>query len=185
MKRILFLDFDDSFTHNVVQELRRPEVSIDVCRWDSFTGTSDHDLLVLGPGPGHPHDYVSIHSAITNWMKREKNIFGVCLGHQLFWYLRGATVEKSKYPLHGQKITLNISKEWGKYLEVSSGNEVQRYNSLCVKDAQGNENELLHYQMEELVMSLGPKHITYQFHPESVGTKCRPGFFEPVFSHLV
>ena len=57
MKKVLFIDFEDSFSFNVVQELTEIGLQVEVINWTDFNSVTDHDLLVIGPGPGHPDDY--------------------------------------------------------------------------------------------------------------------------------
>ena len=78
MKRALFIDFDDSFSFNVVQELTEIGLRVKVISWTEFNFVSDHDLLVLGPGPGHPDEYQKIFDIIKSWQQAGKKIFGIC-----------------------------------------------------------------------------------------------------------
>lgn len=185
MKKVLFIDFEDSFSFNVVQELTQLGLNVEVISWTEFKTVSDHDLLVLGPGPGHPDDYHYIFEVIKDWQAAKKKIFGICLGHQILWRLMGYEVTKSAYPLHGQKIKLNLTLAWQEWLNLPSEIWVQRYNSLAVIDqimSEGIENLV---ENGEIIMSRSTDFISYQFHPESVGTKCRESFFRPILSDLL
>ena len=186
MKKILFLDFEDSFTHNVVQELKRPNVEIEILHWEKFTSNLSYDLLVLGPGPGHPSDYSMLFAELEVWRQIGGKIFGVCLGHQILWTLMGAEVAPSSHPCHGQKVELTLDQDWQKWLGLPQKVRVQRYNSLAVIPLEKMEHGLhqLSHQ-NEIVMSRGANFLSYQFHPESVGTMCREAFFRPVFEHLL
>jgi len=185
MKKALFIDFEDSFSFNVVQELTEIGLKVEVISWTDFEFVSDHDLLVLGPGPGHPDDYQNIFTLIKNWQKAQKKIFGVCLGHQILCRLRGLQVEKSIHPLHGQKIKLQLTQAWQDWLNLPADIWVQRYNSLAVKyeaESLGIENFV---ENGEIMISRSSEFISYQFHPESVGTKCRQSFFRPILRDLL
>lgn len=184
MKTALFIDFEDSFSFNVVQELTEIGLKVEVIKWTDFKTVTNHDLLVLGPGPGHPDDYQNIYQMITNWQNAGKKIFGVCLGHQILWRLKGLEVVKSAHPLHGQKIKLNLTQEWQEWLNLPAETWVQRYNSLAVMDGRSDGIEKV-VENGEIVMSRGPEFISYQFHPESVGTKCRDSFFRPILTDLL
>lgn len=187
MKKILFIDFEDSFTHNVIQEIKQRGAKVDILHWHNFSDVTHHDLLVLGPGPGHPDDYQVLYPLVKAWINAGKKIFGVCLGHQIFWRVRGAIVTRSEKPLHGQKVKLSLSPEWQTYLGCKEEIWVQRYNSLCVRGdtIAHRPDELWQIQADELIMSKSDQYLTYQFHPESVGTLCRPLFFNSVFQHLL
>ena len=184
MKTALFIDFEDSFSFNVVQELTEIGLKVEVINWKNFKFVTKHDLLVLGPGPGHPDNYQNIYDVIRTWQSAGKKIFGVCLGHQILWRLKGFEVVKSVHPLHGQKIKLNLTQEWQEWLNLPAETWVQRYNSLAVMDGK-SEGVLKVVENGEIVMSRGPEFISYQFHPESVGTKCRDSFFRPILTDLL
>lgn len=185
MKKVLFIDFEDSFSFNVVQELTLIGLTVEVINWTDFKTVTDHDLLVLGPGPGHPDDYHYIFDVIKDWQLHGKKIFAICLGHQILWRLKGGQIVKSAYPLHGQKIKLNLAPHWQEWLNLPSEIWVQRYNSLAVmvdENHQGIDNLV---ENGEIVMSRSSHFISYQFHPESVGTKCRASFFQPILRDLL
>jgi len=147
MKTAIFLDFEDSFSYNVIQELIECGLEVDVIKWFEFNGSSRHDLLVLGPGPGHPDDYKLIFELIEKWLHSNKKIFAICLGHQIISRILGFEVSKSKFPTHGQKVQLELDEFW-----------------------QNSRSSLF---------------LSYQFHPESMGTKCRRAFFRPILTDLL
>lgn len=181
-KKALFVDFEDSFSFNVVQELTLAGLEVEVVNWHRFTGSEVADLLVLGPGPGHPDDYAEIYPLIQNWPTK---IFGVCLGHQMLWRMRGLEVKRSLYPLHGQKIKLELNIEWQKFLILPDFIWVQRYNSLAVLGETEMDGVINHLENGEIMMSRSSSFISYQFHPESVGTNCRDSFFRAVTANLL
>lgn len=185
MKKVLFIDFEDSFSFNVVQELTQIGLQVEVISWTEFNSVTDHDLLVIGPGPGHPDDYHYIFDVIRDWQKAGKKMFGICLGHQILWRLKGSEVVKSAFPLHGQKIKLTINSSWQKWLNLPAEIWVQSYNSLAVVDSIKDETIETMVENGEIIMSRSPDFISYQFHPESVGTKCRESFFRPILRDLL
>ncbi len=182
-----FIDFDDSFTFNVVQELTEIGFIVNVVNWKDFEKLPEIGLLVLGPGPGHPDDYQSIFSLLHNWIQRKKPIFGVCLGHQIFWRLMGEEIVRSKTPEHGQSIVLDLNQDWRDWLGISGEARVQRYNSLSVMEQAAFRNpEFKNFvQDNEILMTRGEGVVTYQFHPESLGTSFRQAFFMTVMRDLV
>ncbi len=184
MKKALFLDFEDSFTFNVVQELTEVGFEVEVINWSDFTGEESADLLVLGPGPGHPEDYSAIFPFIQSWPERERKMLGVCLGHQILWHLRGKKVVRCQNPIHGQKILLNLDANWKKWLGEKGEIWVQRYNSLAVPFENNLPGENF-CQDGEVLISRDSQTISYQFHPESLGTNCRSAFFQTVLRDLL
>ena len=179
-----FIDFDDSFSFNVVQELQLVGFEVEVVHWQDYDRNPVDGLLVLGPGPGHPDDYENIFSFVRQWLEEGRPFFGVCLGHQIFWRLQEEAVVRSKHPLHGQKVLLELSTEWRKWLGIESEVFVQRYNSLAVPSsglrcAPGLENFI---QDGEILITRSSHVLTYRFHPESVGTSFRGKFMRAVCS---
>lgn len=187
MKTALFIDFEDSFSYNVVQEISELNLKVDVINWKDFSQLSQHDLLVLGPGPGHPDDYQRIFPLLERWLSQGKALFGICLGHQIFWTLKKAAIIKSARPIHGQKVLIHMDSFWEKFFDLKSPIQVQRYNSLAVSSPLTGLHENFHLLSVdgEVMVSSGKNVITYQFHPESVGTSFRKSFFAPILRDLV
>lgn len=187
MRKAHFIDFDDSFTWNVIQELEIAGFQVTVIHWMDFETLPETDLLVLGPGPGHPDDYQRIFSLINEWLNQKKPFFGLCLGHQIFWRIRGETVYRSKEPLHGQRVVLELDSRWQNWLELPSEVKVMRYNSLGLNEEVSIRNPDIQNLVKdgEVMISRGERILTYQFHPESVGTSFRQAFFRPLHGFFV
>ena len=179
-----FIDFEDSFSFNVVQELTKIGFETTVINWKDYEKNPDEGLLVIGPGPGHPDDYEQVYSLIRSWLKDEKPFFGVCLGHQIFWRLQNEEIIRSKEPLHGQKVKLNLTTEWREWLKIDGDVFVQRYNSLAVPSQSAIRNPYFQnfIQNDEILITRAPRVITYQSHPESIGTSFRSKFMRPLCS---
>lgn len=187
MKKATFVDFEDSFSYNVVQELTEIGFQVSVVHWRDFESLPESGLLVLGPGPGHPDDYQQLFPMLKTWLAEKKPLFGVCLGHQIFWRLLGEEVLRSKEPLHGQRVKLALDADWKKWLGVESDIFVQRYNSLAVFGQAAQRNPYLtnFIQNDEILITRGEQVLTYQFHPESIGTSFRRELMMPVYRDLV
>jgi anthranilate/para-aminobenzoate synthase component II len=179
-----FIDFEDSFSYNVVQELTSVGFKVEVISWKDYERNPDEGLLVLGPGPGHPDDYQQLFPLIKDWLSSERPLFGVCLGHQIYWRLQNEEVVRSKEPLHGQKVKLLLSANWRNWLSISEDIYVQRYNSLAVMGQAALRNPYTEnfVQNDEILITRGTRLITYQFHPESIGTSFRKEFMQVVCS---
>lgn len=184
MMKATFIDFEDSFSFNVVQALTEIGFTVEVVAWKDYDKNPSSGLLVLGPGPGHPDDYQQLFPLISSWLSQKRPLFGVCLGHQIFWRLQNEEVIRSKEPLHGQKVKLDLTREWREWLKVEGDVFVQRYNSLTVLSQAGLRNPYIQnfIQNDEIIISRTPHVITYQFHPESIGTSFRKEFMSPVYS---
>jgi anthranilate/para-aminobenzoate synthase component II len=187
MKKALLVDFDDSFTFNLLQELSLLGLEVTLINWKDFDTLPYEGLLVLGPGPGHPDDYQAIFPLLREWVGQKKAFFGVCLGHQVFWRLLGEDVLRSKAPVHGQRVELFLNASWKEWLGLKGRIWVQRYNSLAVLESSRLRHPFLlnHVQDDEILITRGDNLMTYQFHPESVGTSFRSRFLAPVLRDLI
>lgn len=194
---IYLFDFEDSFTYNLYTQLKEHTVGdfgeVEVFHWSAITQLhkdwpfQKDDLVVLGPGPGHPQAYSQIFPFLRELLSNPDYpyFFGVCLGHQLIWEAMGHCVTRLENPVHGQSLALKRPGDWKIWEGVSEGEsreklEVQRYNSLVMRQSR----ELKKYrdcklwiEREILWGSLWPRGVSYQFHPESVGTSCPSLFF--------
>lgn len=179
-----FIDFEDSFTFNLVQELYLAGFEVEVLNWKDFEKLPDSDLLVLGPGPGHPDDYQVIFPLVEEWLKKEKPFFGVCLGHQIYWRLLKEDVFRSREPLHGQRVKLILPESWKSFLGIQDEAWVQRYNSLAVGEGAEIRNPQTEnfIQDQEILITRTSHVLTYQFHPESIGTSFRKSFIAAIHS---
>lgn len=178
---IILVDFEDSFTYNVAGELYEISRSLKVVSYKEMSldilSESNPQVLVLGPGPGHPDEYSESTREWINVASERENIFllGICLGHQLLLARRGFKLQRAARPIHGE----------AREVELFDGikSEVQFYNSLF---AIGSDPlvETIHNQDGEILAARWPRHLTYQFHPESVGTNYPSLFFGPVHGFL-
>lgn len=199
--KILICDFEDSFTYNIFSELSEifGAKSIKVVRKSSLLSllqtledNLEKTVLILGPGPGHPKQYEYLHQPLLR-LQKKNNIFmvGICLGHQILSEICGASVSFCKNPIHGQSVTYSLPKSMAKSISESPTIEVQRYNSLAVIMDQQLSARLveLSYKTfvheDELIIIMGERILSYQFHPESIGTTCPKSFFKPVIKFLL
>lgn len=182
--KIVIVDFDDSFTFNILAELKVLGFSVQVINWTDFDETVDFDLLVLGPGPGHPHDYASLFPLVKKILASSKKVLGICLGHQIIWNLQDALVTRSKYPVHGEKITLKLNEFWSSFFSMHEL-VVQRYNSLAVLEHSiMTDAKVLSFDNEVMASVQGPV-VGLQFHPESLGTHHRQKIFSALLKHFL
>lgn len=185
MTKAWLIDFEDSFTYNVAAEIERAGLECEVVSWTHLKGPlrlEDGELpqlIVLGPGPGHPDDY-GVGPRLATWWTTGIPMAGICLGHQLLGRMLGLEVARAKVPLHGERTTLSVPRAWQE-LELPEALEVQRYNSLAVRaSAPLPEGWTGWTHQGEYVGFLHARAISYQFHPESVGTSCPRALFRPL-----
>ncbi len=197
---ISLIDFDDSFTFNIYSTLKEifPQVNVDIINKSQalsylqiLADTDDDHVVILGPGPGHPKEYKEFYAVISKLLNNKRiYLMGICLGHQLIWNVLGLEVSKGSHPIHGQQVCYRKSKNnfCPPWLEFPL--KVQRYNSLAVKVSSSdilkfNPTYNFFISDGELIMSFSELLVTYQFHPESVGTYCPAQYFFPLKNILL
>lgn len=170
--KILIIDFEDSFTHNIANILFAHEKNVRVISHTDFFSSlelivpkNERIAIILGPGPGHPDQYEKYFPDIKRIMSRDNiYVMGICLGHQMMARAHGYEVKKSSEQMHGQSVEIFFN---------GISTRVQRYNSLAVFQ-DGDEINICEYKNA----------ISYQFHPESVGTGQNSIFFAGLLSFI-
>ena len=198
-KKCYLFDYEDSFTHNIASELRLRGFLVQVIELKNINYFLQHFspkekcIFIHGPGPGHPNEYAYLFKNIKISFKFPHTFHvGICLGHQIFCTLWGGKVVNSKTPLHGQRIQITIP-DWDIFQSDYHGKkiDVQRYNSLALPKTQlkllNRSPATIQYycHQDELMMTTFKNGLTYQFHPESVGTSYRSLFFGTLDKYLL
>lgn len=183
--RILLVDHEDSFVHNIEQALSSEGADVRCLRATVPEGTavrSDPDAIVLSPGPGHPRDrrITGLARALLRRWDEERPFLGVCLGHQLIAEHYGASVVHAPLPVHGELSEL-VHDGKGVFRGLPSPISAARYHSLVVRRSSVPRSlEVSARGRDGLVMAL--RHRTrpvesVQFHPESYLTRHGPEIF--------
>jgi anthranilate/para-aminobenzoate synthase component II len=196
--KTLFLDFHDSFSLNIVSEFYRQGHEIDTLNFEELCAMDKIEIqelfkyrnLILGPGPGHPDDYLRFQQfkdlLINFYNNKERFILGVCLGHQILGNLLSFEVIESNYKKHGESVEYQVLQNDSCFPKDLYGKviSVQRYNSLTLRPIPGEKNSSNFIGLDEnneVLCLRGENFISYQFHPESIGTIYR----EEIFLYLV
>ena len=176
---ILLIDNYDSFVFNVAQYLGElTDEEVRTVRNDQLTLAEIRALkpsrIVLSPGPKHPKD-----SGICLEILKEITdipILGICLGHQAFGLVHGATVKRLEVPLHGKTSVLTVTEPQSVLFKgLPQQFSVMRYHSLYIdKDTLPQELIITALSDDGVIMALQhktkPIH-SIQFHPESFFTE--------------
>lgn len=182
-KRVLLVDYKDSFVHNLAAYLRELGADVTTIRAgfpDEMLDSLNPDLVVLSPGPGTPEEF-GVPDFTGKLVARGLPVFGVCLGHQGLGQHFGATIAQLPIPEHGKP---SVIKHNGSplFAGVAEQFEAGRYHSLylkvetvpdCLEIVASTERRDVDGRMEIIPMAV--KHRTLpvagvQFHPESLMT---------------
>jgi anthranilate synthase component II len=174
---VLFIDNFDSFTFNLVDELRRRGAAVEVWRNDLSAGAAlervlawpEPRLIVLSPGPGAPSEAGCCIELVRRARARVP-VFGVCLGHQAIVEALGGTVGFAGYIVHGKSASIQHDGE-GIFQGLPSPLRAGRYHSLTATVV---PRELrVTARCGTLVMAVEHREhpiAGVQFHPESILT---------------
>lgn len=186
--RVLFIDNFDSFTFNLVDDLRLRGAEVEVWRNDvtaefaldrilSWQGTR---LLLFSPGPGSPSDAGCCLELIKQ-ARGQVPVFGVCLGHQAIVEAYGGVVGPAGEVVHGKAGLIEHSGK-GLFNKLAQPMRVARYHSLM---AQAVPDTLsVTARLGDIVMAVESKNEAVagvQFHPESLLTPEGGTLFENLF----
>lgn len=173
--RAFVIDAYDSFVYVVAQYLRLLEVDVQVHRNDKIdfhdVVAAKPDLVMLGPGPGHPADagYVEIVREVS----KDIPTMGVCLGQQAIGLAFGARVTRASHLMHGKTSVIEHDGK-GCFREYDGAFSATRYHSLIVEDVTGDLAITARAKDDAYVMGLRHREWpieSVQFHPESISTE--------------
>lgn len=174
--KVVLIDAFDSFVYIIEQYLAELGAEPTVVRSASenvdLVRELQPDVLVLGPGPGHP--LASGHVELVREFAGQVPILGVCLGHQAIGCAYGATVSPAAHIMHGKTSTIDHDGR-GVFAAAPTDQLVTRYHSLVVEDATlPAELEVSARSRDDgYVMGLRHRELpieSVQFHPESITT---------------
>jgi len=174
---VLLIDNFDSFTFNLVDELRRSGSKVDVWRndiaaqraLDIALALPAPRLIVLSPGPGRPED-AGCCQPLVQLARGKVPLFGVCLGLQAIVQALGGKVDSAGEVVHGKSAWIEHDGS-GMFTGLSQPLQVGRYHSLVARDVPTGLEVVGRYR--QLVMALMHREdpiAAVQFHPESILT---------------
>lgn len=177
--RVTIIDAYDSFVHILVSYVRKLDCEVRVLRRDdpdlaAHIGPDVCDVLLLGPGPGHPAD-----SGYLQLLERNAGrvpVFGVCLGHQAIALYYGARLEYAQRLMHGKVSRISHDGKGCFAGLPAEGFDAMRYHSIIV-DRESLGDTLVATAVsdtDDYLMGLRHAHLPIegvQFHPESIGTE--------------
>ncbi len=180
MKGVL-IDFHDSFTFNIVAEFFKLGIELDILKIDCVEESAlSYDFYIWGPGPGLVDDYIDFLAPLELMFRTNKPILGICLGHQIIWKFMGQKVVPASRIAHAYREVIDITnlRDFS-HFKKSKKILVQRYNSNAVRlDRLVEGFAVAVNDDQELMITYNSRILSYQFHPESVGTDESQIFFQ-------
>jgi anthranilate synthase/aminodeoxychorismate synthase-like glutamine amidotransferase len=183
--RVLLVDHEDSFVHNIEQALATDGAEVHCLRATTPVRTAtrlDPDAIVLSPGPGHPRDrrMTGLARGLLRRWDTERPFLGVCLGHQLIAEYYGGHVVHAEAPVHGETSAI-LHDGRGIFAGLPNPTDVARYHSLVVApDSLPPDLEVSARSDRGVVMGLRHRRRpveSVQFHPESYLSAAGPALF--------
>jgi anthranilate synthase len=178
-RRILLVDYEDSFVHTLANYLRRTGAEVSTIR-AGFTedalvdelGALDPDAVVLSPGPGSPSD-LDVGLAVRVAIARGLPIFGVCLGLQGIVEHFGGALGLLDRPMHGKASEIRVL--GGRIFDgIPLTFQAGRYHSLyAVRETLPSVLRVTAVSGDGVIMALEHERLpiaAVQFHPESIMT---------------
>lgn len=176
MADILLLDNIDSFTYNLVDQLRASGHQVTIYRNQvpaeliiEKLSQMDNPILMLSPGPGKPSE-AGCMPQLLQQLRGKLPIIGICLGHQAIVEAYGGVVIQAGEILHG-KSSLVTHDNQAMFADLPSPLPVARYHSLVGADIPPELVVNAHFnQMVMAVRHDKDRVCGFQFHPESILT---------------
>src|SRR5690554_4192150 len=174
--KILVLDNYDSFTYNLVYIIRELGYTsqMDIYRNDkiSLQEVENYDKILLSPGPGLPCD-AGIMPELIKTYAPNKDILGICLGHQAIGEAFGGSLNNLTEVVHGVATKVNVQED-PLFMGLPMSFTIGRYHSWVIDEGTLPE-ELRVTAKTPDGQIMGVMHKKYkvrglQFHPESILT---------------
>lgn len=180
MSKVFFLDNQDSFTYNLVEELRCLNIDVVVYRnnidanfiFDQMMVAKENNekpVLFLSPGPGEPSQAGCMMTLIKLCVDQFP-IIGICLGHQALAEAFGGKVTLAGETVHGKSSIIDVT-DHEIFNNVTAPVRVARYHSLIANELPSNFELIANFEnMNMGMVDAKRKLVGFQFHPESILT---------------
>nr|UPA71909.1 anthranilate synthase component 1, pyocyanine specific [Streptomyces sp.] len=177
-RRVLVVDAEDTFTSMIAGQLRALGLAVSVRRFDEEYAFEDHDLVVMGPGPGDPGDTAHprighLHAGIRTLLAGRRPFIAVCLSHQVLGLTFGLEVFRLPTPNQGLQREIDY---FGAVERVGFYNAFALVSDDDKREVDGvGVIEVSRDPVTGEVYALrGPHFMSMQFHAESVLTQNGP-----------
>ncbi|MGW4369982.1 anthranilate synthase family protein [Nocardia takedensis] len=172
--RLLVIDGEDTFTSMLAHQLAALDVEVTVRRFDEQYTLTDHDLVVMGPGPGDPRradlpKIARMSLALDELLAARRPFLAICLSHQLLGLRLGFGLRRLDTPNQGVQQKVSV---FGRTEQVGFYNT---YTVVCDTDVRESEFGAVEVFRDpdsgEVHALRGAGFASVQFHPESILTR--------------
>jgi len=185
--QIVLIDNLDSFSYNLVDEIRTLGAHISIYRntvnaadiFDVLKQKAAHGkvILVISPGPGAPSQAGCVPDLLA-LAKGHFPVLGICLGHQAIVESYQGTVSRAPHVMHGKASMMTYTADLACeqiFAGLSNPISIARYHSLAASDvpSKGAHSLQIIAHIDGLPMAVlhaNDKMLGFQFHPESILT---------------
>ncbi|WP_340680380.1 aminodeoxychorismate/anthranilate synthase component II [Paraglaciecola sp.] len=183
---VFLLDNFDSFTYNLVDELRSLGLELIVYRnsvpaemimqkmhakavQKNAAGETQQVMLMLSPGPGNPQQAGSLLPLLA-LVKGHYPVLGICLGHQAIVESYGGDIVRADQVMHGKSSLISHDGQ-NMFANLPNPLPVARYHSLMADNMPTDLQVLADYNgVPMAVAHQQHRMLGFQFHPESILT---------------
>ena len=195
---VFLLDNFDSFTYNLVDELRSMGLELSVYRNSvpahsifqkmqqqaAVDGGNKQVMLLLSPGPGNPAS-AGCMLELLSLVKGQFPVLGICLGHQAIVESYGGLTIRAQNVMHGKSSFIRHSGDM-MFENMPQPLPVARYHSLMAsnipeelsvlaevvqdKNKASTSGNITEQNVPMAVCHIQDKMLGFQFHPESILT---------------
>lgn len=173
--RIVLIDNFDSFTYNLVDEMRQLDYALVIYRnnvpaaqiFADMEAYAGPQILCLSPGPGHPRAAGNLTEMIAGARHRYP-MLGICLGFQALWEASGGVVARCHETLHGKRSLLQRS-DHPIFSNLPEPLAIARYHSLAGFEQPAQVDVLATVGDVPMAAYFNAyQALGLQFHPESI-----------------
>lgn len=114
-RSVVILDGEDDFVNMLRHVLGVLGLTSSVVRYDDYVEgcLDDHDLVIVGPGPGDPRDdddvkMQTLRTAVARLLERRQPFLAVCLGHQALCHQLGLGLHYKDIVFQGTQSPVTI-----------------------------------------------------------------------------
>lgn len=174
---VVLIDNFDSFSYNLVDELRVMGMSLTVFRntvptakvMNKLRTAQQQSLLLLSPGPGDPASAGNLLDILSASQGRYP-VLGICLGHQAIVQHYGGQIVRAPAVVHGKASLLNHCGD-KMFSSLPNPLPVARYHSLMATALPPELRTLAEFDAIPMaVHHPQDQMLGFQFHPESILT---------------